>query len=168
MDKYIGKYRVDIERDIGGDPVKEGFTYLRCLKRNKGGKVYRINSSTLNCYVVSSITKANSIYRDMCEAVINNYDEGTVLKSMDRVNIKRYSGEADIVFKEDDLDLFAEFIGLSISGANISPTSIKNHPRKDEIRAEKLENMTDEEKERRRIQSERLRQYQSFRKNKEN
>lgn len=137
MDKYIGKYRVEIERDIDtGDPIPNGQTYLRCVKRNADGKVYRYNEHTLVCYMCGT-GKINNTIEKMDEMKL-------------KYSVEWYSGEADIYFEEDDLDKLVELFGLTSFGADIVPTSIKNHPRKDEIRQERLDGMSEEEKERRR------------------
>lgn len=152
MKKYIGKYRVDIERDsITGEPVENGEMYLRC----KGGveKVYRYDDNTLVVYISSSIEKANNIVKKMSEIGVNI------------VFRRDYHKEADIHIKECDLDKVSEIIGIITSGAKIHPISIKNHPRRDEIRQEKRDNMSEDEKEQLRLKGEMLK---SFRKNKDN
>lgn len=150
MKKYIGKYRVDIERDIYGEPIEDGNLYLRCVSRNKNGMVYRFDENTLVVYVPSSVSKANNMIEEMKEL------------GVDIVFKREYYGEADIHIKEEDLDKVANIIGLTSNGAKTLPTSIKNHPRKDEIRQEKKDNMTEEEKERMKSLGDRLK---SFRKN---
>lgn len=153
MKKYIGKYRVDIERDTDGEPVENGELYLRCVGRNRGGTVYRWDDETLVVYVPSSVGKANNMIEDMNESGVE-------------ILFKReYYGEADIHIRESDLDKVAETIGLTSFGAYIQPTSIRNHPKRDEIRQEKRDNMSDEEKEKMRLLGERLK---SFRKNDNN
>lgn len=152
MKKYIGKYRVDIERDcVTGEPIENGEMYIRC----KGGveKVYRYDENTLVIYVSSSTDKANNIIKKMneigVEAVFKRY----------------YYKEADIHIKECDLDKVSEIIGIITNGAKIHPTSIKNHPKRDEIRQEKRDSMSEDEKEKMRLKGEMLK---SFRKNSNN
>lgn len=153
MDKYIGKYRVDIERDlISGDPLEDGFTYLRCVGSvgKNGGSVYRYNEDTLVAYIPSkqdSETNTLMKAKNVCE----KFDDVGV-----SYETEEYDNAMDIYFSESDLDKVWEFLSLTKNGAGIAPKSIKNHIRKDEIRQERLENMSDEERERRRISAERL------------
>lgn len=156
MRKYIGKYRVDIERDLdSGDHILNGFTYLRCSGEigSNGGKVYRYDNDTLIAYIpnkqdtkVKSITRAVNVCKKFNEVGVSY---GT----------QEYDNAMDIYFSECDLDKVWEFLNLSKTGANIPPESIKNHPRRDEIRKEKSDNMSDEERARRKIQGKRLREY---------
>lgn len=154
MNKYIGKYRVDIERcPITGDVVEETDTYLRCVARNKGGKVYRWDENILVCYVESSVSKAKNMVEEIKE------------RGLEVIKLVEYADEADIHFYEKDLDKIADIICITTNGAKINPRSIKNHPRKEEIRQEKYDSLSDEEKEQLRLKGEMLK---SFRKNDNN
>lgn len=151
MKKYVGKYRVDVERcSITGDEIENSNYYLRCIGRNKGGKVYRYDENTLVVYVASSVGKGKNMIEDMKELGVE------VIKTLE------YADEIDIYINESDLDKVADIIGITENGAKIAPNSIKNHPRRDEIRQEKKDNWTDEEKEKYRLLGEKLK---SFREN---
>ena len=141
---YINKYRVDIERDINGDVVDEGITYLRCVGRGKGNKVYRYDNDTLVYYVCSK-GKGNNMYKEIIDRGVS-------------ATKTEYDGEVDIYFSEKDLELIADILCVTTTGASIVPKSIKNHPRRKEIKAEKDALLTNEEREKRRLQGERLRQ----------
>jgi len=145
MEKYIGKYRTLAERNLNGDPLENGFTYLRCIKRNRGGKVYRFNDDTLVVYVLGT-GKSNNIIKDIKNVGVE------ILKVIE------YDGEKDIHFKESDLDKIKDIIGLTSNGAKINPSSIRNHPRYKEIKKERFDALSDEEKEKRRLSGEKLRE----------
>ena len=154
MNKYVGKYRVDIERcPKTGDVIEEADTFLRCLGRNKGGKVYRYDEEILVCYVASSLSKAKNMVKD-----INNL-------GVEIVKLVEYNNEGDIYFYEKDLDKIVDVICITTNGAKIHPRSIKNHPRRDEIRQEKLDKLSDEEKLIRKQRGEMLREYRNANKN---
>lgn len=154
MNKYVGKYRVDIERCTDtGDVIEDAETYLRCVSRNKGGKVYRWDENVLVCYVESSISKAKNMVKQIEE------------RNVEVIKLVEYADEADIHFYEKDLDSIADIICITTSGAKINPRSIKNHPRKEEIRQERFDSLSEEEKEQLRLKGEMLK---SFRKNDNN
>lgn len=154
MKDYVGKYRVDIERcQITGDEIEGSNYYLRCVSGNKGGKVYRYDDNILVCYVKSSVSKARNMIKKIEDMNIEIF------------KLVEYADEADIYFYEKDLDKIAEIICITSNGAKIAPNSIKNHPRRDEIRQHKKDNWNDEEKEKYRLLGEKLK---SFRKNEDN
>lgn len=148
MRKYINKYRMDMERDYyTDDPILEGDTWIRVdsIMRKRGGKVYRYDENVLVAYIPSS-QKGNNILKFMAKNSIE------VVRTMD------YSDGWDIHFLESDLENMESILGLSTFGASIVPESIKNHKYKDQIRQEKRENRSEEEKERFRLLGEKLRE----------
>ena len=147
MRSYIGKYRIGMERDYyTDDPIIGSMTWIRVgsVMRKRGGKVYRYNPDTLVAYI-PSVQKSNNILKSMKD------------QSIEVLYIEEYSDGKDIHFKESDIPRLESILGLSTYGASISPESIKNHKFKDEIREEKRENRTEEEKERFRLLGEKLR-----------
>ena len=54
MKDYRGKYRVLVERDKDGNPLEDGFTYLKCNGKNMQ-KIYRYDKNTLVCYVIGAV-----------------------------------------------------------------------------------------------------------------
>lgn len=143
MDKYVGKYRVLIERDDRGDVVDEGFTYLKCNTPFKGAMVYRFNEDILVFYSPYGTGKTKNL-----------------LKKLDEINIDYQvtymTGESTIKFAESDLDKIHKLLGVANYGAKIPPKSIKNHPRKEEIKAKKDANLSEQERKRRKLMGERL------------
>ena len=129
MRKYIGKYRVLIERDLDtGEPIE--FTYINGTGGRKHTKVYRYDNDTLVIYVPTRWV--NNIVERVSECI-------TVEKTVE------YDGEVDIYIKEVDLHRLDHIFKFKTLGANISPESIKNHPRYKEIKKEKRDNMSEEE-----------------------
>lgn len=144
MDSYIGKYRVLIERDNNGDVIDKGFTYLRCIYPFKGAIVYRFNKDTLVFYSPYGTSKTKNLLKKL--------DDMSIQYEVDYM-----TGESTIRFAESDLDKIHKLLGVAENGAKIPPKSIKNHPRQKEIKAEKDANLTDEEREKRRLMGEKLR-----------
>lgn len=132
-----------MERDSDGEPLKDGFTYLKCVSPHKGAKVYRYDENTLIFYSPSK-QKGNNV-------VIKIEDVG-----IEVLSTSEYDKELDIRFYEKDLDKISSIIGLTSNGAKIIPRSLKNHPRYKEIKKERFDALSDEEKEKRRLKGERL------------
>ena len=145
MKRYRGKYRVLIERDDYGDPLENGFTYLKCNKNNRGGKIYRYDDKYLVAYVNSSITGKNMVKK--------------ILEKDLYASVVYYDGECDITFLESDIDKLARIFNISVLGKDMIYSSIENHPRKDEIRKNKRNNYSDEYIERMRKQLEHMKNY---------
>lgn len=146
MRKYIGTYRIDMERDYYTDnPILEGMTWIRAdsIMRKRGGKVYRFDQDTLVAYV-PSVGKSNNIVAYMNENSIH----------IDQ--IEEYDDGKDIYFRECDLGLLEKILGLSTYGASAAPESIKNHKHKDQIREEKRMLRTEQENERYRLLGQKL------------
>ena len=148
MRKYINKYRIDMERDYFTDnPILGGSTWIRVdsVMRKRGGKVYRYDEDILVAYI-PSVQRGNNVLKHMAEIHVPLEDR------------MQYSDGWDIHFREMDLQKMETMLGLSTYGASIPPESIRNHKFKDQIRAEKKENRTDEEIEKFRLLGERLRE----------
>jgi len=131
MRKYIGKYRVLIERDIiTGEPME--FTYIVGTKAYKNMKAYRFDENTIVLHVPT--THTNSIINR-----VSNELKIKIKKSTE------YSGEIDIYIDESDLYKANSIFKFKTSGANFKPESVKNNPRYKEIKQEKRDNMTEDE-----------------------
>lgn len=110
MERYISRYRIYCEFDKRNlEPIKDD-TYIVCSKE---GQIYRINDETLAYYRPS---RGNS--EQFCKKLI---DLGVK-------DVKNYSTDGDILirFNEEDLDIVANEVGASTTGADIKPWSVKN------------------------------------------
>jgi len=146
MDKYIGTYRVEIERDsFTGDVVKGADTFLRVdsVMAKKGGKVYRFDTNVLVAYI-PVLQRARNVYGEMLD------------RDVQLVDFVDYSDGMDLYFVESDLVRVADLLKVSTLGASTKPDSLKNHPRRKEIQEEARNNRTPEENERLRLMGEKL------------
>lgn len=110
MERYYKTYRICCEFDKRNlEPIKED-TYIVCSKE---GQIYRIDDKTLAYYRPS---RGNS--EQFCKKLI---DLGVK-------DVKNYSTDGDILirFGEKDLDIVANEVGASTTGADIKPWSVKN------------------------------------------
>lgn len=110
MERYLGTYRICNEFDKRNlEPIKDD-TYIVCSKE---GQIYRIDNEILAYYRPS---RGNS--EQFCKKLI---DLGVK-------DVKNYSTDGDILirFNEDDLDIVANEVGASTTGADIKPWSVKN------------------------------------------
>lgn len=110
MDKYIGKFRICCEFDRRNlEPIKED-TYITCAKN---GQIYRVSENLLAYYKPK---RGNSEHFT------------TKLKEMKVKNVENRSSEGDILiyFNEKSLDIVANEVGASTTGAEIKPSSKKN------------------------------------------
>ena len=110
MQKYLGKYRICCEfnkRNL--EPIKEDM-YIVCSRE---GQIYRIDDKILAYYRPS---RGNS--EQFCKKLI---DLGVK-------DVKNYSTDGDMLirFNEEDLDIVANEVGASTTGADIKPWSVKN------------------------------------------
>jgi len=129
MRKYIGKYRVLIERDLDtGEPME--FTYINGTGGRKHTRVYRYDDDTLIIHVPTV----------QIDGIINRVSEYVIVEKT-----VRYSTEVDIYIKEGDLGSLDHIFKFKTLGSNIIPESIKNHPRYKEMKKEKRDNMSEEE-----------------------
>lgn len=108
MDKYVGQYRVDIERDIYGKPME--FTYIRGSGNYKECKIYRYNGDKLRLYA----TNGRNVDISLTEAGIN---ATVVLKA---------SREWVFEFGESDIETVAKLIKARAKGCAIKPQSKRN------------------------------------------
>lgn len=128
MNKYIGKYRVYIERDKYGEPME--FTYLVSTKYTKD-TIYRYSNNVLKLNHVGNLKN-----------IINIFNENKI-EILDYLLCDK---EGYLLFKESDLDIISHIINIKTYGARIKPESIRNHPNYKEIREEKRKNMSEEQR----------------------
>ena len=146
MIKYLGKYRVLCERDIDGEVVEKDFTYLTGTGSHKNSKIYRYDNNVLKLYVEAKSNPTNrmtKLFQDNGVGIISLVD---------------YDFEVDILFNESDIDTVCSLINCKTSGSKIVPESIKNHPRYKEIKQERWDALSEEEKEERILKGKLLRE----------
>jgi hypothetical protein len=110
MDKYIGKFRICCEFDRRNlEPIKED-TYITCAKNSQ---IYRVSENLLAYYKPKRG---------------NSEQFTTKLKEMKVKNVENRSSEGDILiyFNEESLEIIANEVGASTTGAEIKPSSKKN------------------------------------------
>lgn len=110
MDRYIGRYRVVCEFDRRNlEPIKED-TYITC---NKNAQIYRVSEKLLAYYKPKRG---------------NSEQFATKLKELKVKEVENRSSEGDILiyFNEKSLDIVANEVGASTTGADIKPSSKKN------------------------------------------
>lgn len=155
LTKYVGKYRVvanynldtnDFPRLLNGN-IDQSYDdiYIMC---QKGRKIYHYGGNILETYI-PSIQKGRNILKQLYLSktqntnlsefeiksennTIFNYELFyTKLKDLDVIiDIIETSEEIYFKFKNKDIELVAEFMGAKTAGANISPFSKKNLPKK--------------------------------------
>lgn len=108
MDKYIGTYRVEQERDNDGNPME--FSYVRGTCNHKGSKIYRYSDDKLRLYV-----PAGAFFKTRLEAINVQY---TV--------VLRCSEEWVFEFDEELFPIFAGLIKAKTKGCAIKPKSKRN------------------------------------------
>ena len=146
MIKYLGKYRVLCERDLDGELTDKDFTYLVGTGTHKNSKIYRHNDNILKLYVEGKSSPTNRMIKAFEEYGVEILD------------IVEYDFEVDILFNEFDIEKVCEIITCKTSGAKIQPDSIKNHPRYKEIKQERWDALSEEEKEERILKGKLLRE----------
>ena len=146
MRKYIGKYRVLLERDDSGELTGEDFTYLVGTGNYSDCKIYRYSDSVLKLLVMGKTT-----------AIVSNMLARFKQLNVEVVGLVDCKYEGFIMFNEKDLDKVAEIIIAKTSGASIKPESIKNHPNYKEIKKDKYDSLSDEQKEKLKLRGEALR-----------
>lgn len=133
MRKYVGRFRVLCERDINGDPVDNDFTYLVGTRNYRDVKIYRYDEDKLKVYIpMGRISKLLDKMRALGVEILDS---------------EYYDGEVDLIVLERDLPVLASIFEIKTTGANIKPESVKNHPRRDELRQARLAALSDEERE---------------------
>ena len=146
MIKYLGKYRVLCERDLDGEVTDKDFTYLVGTGTHKNSKIYRYSNNILKLYVEGKSSPTNRMIKAFEECGVEILD------------IVEYDFEVDILFNEFDIDKVCEIITCKTSGAKIQPDSIKNHPRYKEIKQQRWDALSEEEKEERILKGKLLRE----------
>jgi hypothetical protein len=132
----MGTYRVMCERDVNGEPLESDFTFLVGTGGNSKTHIYRFDDETLSILVRgNSNGKFSNMIKSFMDANV------TVLDLIEGEN------EGFIHFPEEFIHTVAKIIEAKTIGSEISPESIKNHPRKNEIKKEKFAALSDEEKE---------------------
>lgn len=110
MMRYYKTYRICCEFNKSNlEPIKED-VYIACSKE---GQIYRIDDKILAYYRPS---RGNS--EQFCKKLI---DLGVK-------DVKNYSTDGDMLirFSEENLDIVANEVGASTTGADIKPWSVKN------------------------------------------
>ena len=130
INKAKGKYRVyapidpktnDFVKEFSGQ-YSDSDLYLQGLKC----QVYHYNHNILECWI-DSIGRGNNIIKSLQENNIDIFD------------IVRTDAEVLFKFRIDSLDTIAPYLKLRTLGADISPWSSKNRPKKKyEISSEDL------------------------------
>ncbi|MBP3929160.1 hypothetical protein [Romboutsia timonensis] len=110
MNRYIGKYRVCCEWDRRNlEPIKED-TYVQC---SGNGQIYRVSDNLL-AYYKPKRGNSEQFSKKLIECGVRSVDN----RSSD--------GDMLIYFAEDSLDIVANMVNASITGADIKPWSVKN------------------------------------------
>lgn len=125
--KYFGKYRIlapidldtnDFPRNPKGEIDTDDF-YIPCKKYGrKVAEIYHYGHKTLGVLIFGA-NIGNKLIK-LCE------DNDIELK-----NIRDGDGEISFLFKADDMEFIADYLGASTQGKNIRPFSIKNLPKSD-------------------------------------
>lgn len=140
--KYKGTYRIlpeldqnthDIPRDKSGE-IANGYDdiYIAC---QNGNKIYTYGHINRNSKVVWLIAYIPSIGRG------RNIKKALDEQHIEYIKYKESDIEVEFCFKAKDIDIIATLLKAKISGANISPFSIKNLPKAKnvEIPSEEIE-----------------------------
>lgn len=138
--KYKGKYRLmanidkttnDFPRDEYGN-IETDDIYIKCAH---GNQIYHYGHSTLIGYI-PSLGRGHNVLRAMAEELLNitdkiPYDElyQALEKEGTIQNIRENDTEIEFSFKNNDIEFVAKFLKPCISGANISPFSVRNLPK---------------------------------------
>lgn len=110
MNRYIGKYRVCCEWDRRNlEPIKED-TYVQC---SGNGQIYRVSDNLLAYYKPK---RGNS----------EQFSKKLIECGVRSVANRSSDGDMLIYFAEDSLDIVANMVNASITGADIKPWSVKN------------------------------------------
>lgn len=151
MRKYIGEYRVLCERDIYGEPLTDAFTYLVGVNQSySNSMIYRYNEDKLKI-----------IHFGKLHSILSNFKK----LGIEPLEILDCTGECSVVFYEKDLGLVDKFMKIKTIGKNTKPESLKNHPNHEQIKNEKFNNLSEEEKQRKILQGKRLLEIKKQKKN---
>lgn len=145
MEKYIGKYRVLVERDDYGDITEMTNLYL-VSTMNNNYQVSRYGGSVLSLLIQGG--ERNNIV----QPVVDKFKKAgvPVIEVVDGVV------EGFIRFDEKYLDAVDSFLVFKRNGAKIKPDSVKNHPHYKEIKEEKRATYSPERIEMLRVRGEML------------
>ena len=111
MQRYIGTYRVDVERDVDGNPME--FTFIRGSGNLKGCHIYRETDTKLSLYSPAGA----ELMRKM--AMLGIQAKPIIICS------KEYIFE----FDEPEIDIYCKLIKVRTKGKNIDPRSVLNDKR---------------------------------------
>ena len=149
--KFVGTYRVIAKYDLNTndyprmndgniDPNFDDI-YISC---RGGSEIYHYGKKILEVYI-PSIGRGRNILKDIYKLktdseCVNEFIEDEIFdydKFYDYLednnfvsDIKEYDGELDFKFHVKDIEMIAELMKAKTSGANISPFSVKNLPKK--------------------------------------
>ena len=146
MRKYIGKYRVLAERDDFGEITDGEFTYLIGTGNYSDCKIYRHSDNVLKLLVIGQTS-----------AIVSNMLKKFKESKIEVVGLVDCKYEGFIMFNEKDLAKVAGIINARTSGASTKPESLRNHPNYKEIKQEKYNSLSEEQKEKLRLRGEALR-----------
>ncbi len=139
--KYKGKYRImshidkntnDYPRDLNGN-IEQNDAYIKC---EKGNQIYHYGRSTLVAYIPSIGRGHNillAIAKELCglEKRIDYEKLYELLEKEGTIkNILENDKEVEFMFNAKDIEFIAKFLKPQVSGANISPYSTRNLPKK--------------------------------------
>lgn len=147
MRKYIGTYRVYNERDLNGEVTDLDFTYIKGT-----GATYK--NTTISRFDDDNL---KVIHHGKISTILNNFEK----YGIECIDIVDCEGECAIVFNEKHLSDINKFMNIASSGSKTPPESIKNHPRYKEIKQERFDALSEDEKQKRIERGERLRKYLS-------
>ncbi len=131
LSKYVGQYRVvaeidqntnDFCRDVRGNLCNDEDVYIKC---KKGIKIFHYGRGVLQVYIPSK-QRGNNILKSIEE------DGNKELVT----NIERTDSEVLFKIKDKHLSNIIQHLNPMVSGANISPFSTKNLPKKKSILTE--------------------------------
>ena len=135
LSKYVGQYRVvaeidqntndftnDFCRDMRGNLCNDDDVYIKC---KKGIKIFHYGRGVLQVYIPSK-QRGNNILKSIEE------DGNKELVT----NIERTDSEVLFKIKDKHLSNIIQHLNPMVSGANISPFSTKNLPKKKSILTE--------------------------------
>lgn len=108
MNKYIGQYKIEYEKDYNNKPLIDN-TYIVC---KKGAEIYRY-SPTLLCLYIPSAKRGKTI-------------ENKQIKNID--SIEYGDDECRIYFKEEYINIFAKLGVAYTKGKNKAPKKYDKKP----------------------------------------
>ena len=131
LSKYVGQYRVvaevdqntnDFCRDMRGNLCNDDDVYIKC---KKGIKIFHFGRGVLQVYI-PSLKRGNNILKAIEEESGSEFI----------INIERTDSEVLFKIKDKHLSNIIRHLNPVVTGANISPFSTKNLPKKKNILTE--------------------------------